>query len=173
MRFLVLESRLAPSAAFAAISRWRDRHVGFLPRQLPSLISSAVTGSVIPPDVAWSFTGFFGCYGSPEFAVTCISHTHSKLLKQTIFDAAVRDYRASRSAILRTNRSKLKGATTLQDCASEHGLKAGSLDLLLLELKNADCRSSPTSKCGKRSRAFRTESRQLGQAIGEFGPHDG
>ncbi len=136
-------SRLAPSAALAAISRWRDRHVGFLPRQLPSLLSSAVTGKVIPPNVAWSFTGFFGCYGSPEFTVTCISHSHSKLLKQTIFDAAVRDYQLVGPQYYELAGHKLKGATTLQDCATEHGLNAGALDLFLLELKKATVAPAP------------------------------
>jgi hypothetical protein len=130
-------ARLAPSAAFAALSRWRDRDVGFLPRQLPSLISSALTNNVIPADVAWSFTGFFGCHGSSEFAVNCISRAKSKVLKQTIFDAVIRDCQLAGSQLYELTTDKLKRAKALKDCATEHGLNADALDLLLLELKKA------------------------------------
>jgi len=130
-------SRLATSTAFAAISRWRDRDIGFLPRQLPSLITSAVTSGAVRPEVGWSFTGFFGCYGSPEFAVTCISRIHSKELKQTILDAAVRDYELAGPKRYELTAQQLKGTTVLKELAVEQGLTTVSPDRLLVELKKA------------------------------------
>ena len=118
--------RLRPAAAFATLSRWRDRRVGFLPRQLPSLVSEAVARRVVAANLGWCFSGFFGCYGSSQFAATCIDKANTPPLKQRILDMAIRD--------LELHGSDEKEASALKQCADAHGLDTHKLDILLRDL---------------------------------------
>jgi hypothetical protein len=122
--------RLAPAAALAALSRWRDRHVGFLPHQILSLISEAVTTGVIEPDVGWCFSGFFGCYGSSDFAVTCISKAPTDRLKQAILDSAIQD--------LELHGPSRKDALVVKKCVDDYRLDPAAIEMVLNGLNEAD-----------------------------------
>jgi hypothetical protein len=135
--------RLAPPAALAALSRWRDRRVGFLPRQLSSLVSEAVAKHVVTADVGWCLSGFFGCRGSSEFAAACIDKANTHLLKQRILDAAIVD--------LELQGSDEKEVSALKKCADGHSLDTHQLDILLRERANV---AVLTDRNGNSQRGF-------------------
>jgi Ca2+-binding EF-hand superfamily protein len=78
--------------AFAALSRWQDRDVGWFGSQLKALSTEAVRSEKISPSVAWALTGFIGCNHSGEYAAECIQKEQSASKQQQLLDAAVRDF---------------------------------------------------------------------------------
>lgn len=86
-------AKLCPPSAFAALSRWRDRDVGWFERQLPALAREVVRSKVIEPLVAWSLSAFSWDYGFDEFAALCIETESDETYRQYILDTAVRDFR--------------------------------------------------------------------------------
>lgn len=86
-------SRLCPKSAFAALSRWRDRYVGWLDRQLPALAYETVQSKILPPTVGWSLSAFSWEYGFIDFAEFCIENETNTACRQYILDTAVRDFR--------------------------------------------------------------------------------
>lgn len=86
-------ARLCPMSAFAALSRWRDRDVGWFERQLPALASEVTRSNVIEPSVSWSLSAFSWEYRFDEFAALCIETESDKTRRQYILDTAVRDLR--------------------------------------------------------------------------------
>lgn len=86
-------AKLCPVSAFAALSRWRDRDVGWFERQLPALAFEVVRSKVVVPSVGWSLSAFSWEYRFDEFAVLCIETESDKTRRQYILDTAVRDLR--------------------------------------------------------------------------------
>jgi len=85
--------KLHPPSAFAALSRWLDRDVGWLDRQLPSLARKAVESRLISAAVGWSLTAFAWDYGYQEFVELCIECETEPNRRQYILDTAVRELR--------------------------------------------------------------------------------
>jgi len=88
-------TRLSPVSALAALSRWRDRDVGWLGRQLPALANEIVYSKYISPLVGWSLSAFFEGDGLDDFASLCIENEPSTVGRQYILDAAIRNLRLS------------------------------------------------------------------------------
>jgi hypothetical protein len=88
--FSVAVNLHAPSA-FAALSRWRDRAVGWFNEQLRALATEAVKQAIIPPSCGWGLTGFLGCNASAEYATLCISRERDKNKRQLMLKMAFRD----------------------------------------------------------------------------------
>ena len=65
-------AQLSPVSALAALSRWRDRDVGWFDWQLPALAAEIVTANFVSPSVGWSLSAFFEDYGLDDFASLCI-----------------------------------------------------------------------------------------------------
>jgi hypothetical protein len=86
-------ARLCPTSAFAALSRWRDRDVGWFDRQLPALAYEVVRSKVLSPSVGWSLSAFEGCYQDEDLAVLCIENEPDAARRQHILNAAIRDLR--------------------------------------------------------------------------------
>jgi hypothetical protein len=86
-------ARLCPTSAFAALSRWRDRDVGWFDRQLPALAYEVVGSKVLSPSVGWALSAFEGCYQDEEFAVLCIENEPDAARRQYILNTAIRDLR--------------------------------------------------------------------------------
>ena len=86
-------AKLCPMSAFAALSRWRDRDVGWFKRQLPALAFEVVRSKVIAPSVAWSLSAFSWEYQFDKFAALCIETESDKAHRQRILDTAIRDLR--------------------------------------------------------------------------------
>lgn len=91
--------RLSPPSAFAALSRWRDRDVGWFYRQLSSLAFEVASSNVLSPSVSWSLSAFFDGYGLDSFASLCIAKEQSTAIKQIILDTAIRDLRLNEAGI--------------------------------------------------------------------------
>ncbi len=86
-------AKLSPSSAFTALSRWRDRDVGWLDRQLPALADEVVSSKVISTTVGWSLSAFSWEYGIIKFAALCIENESDEVRRKYILDTAVRDQR--------------------------------------------------------------------------------
>ena len=82
---------LDSSGAFAALSRWRDRRVGWFGGQLNALATEAVNSGILAPEVAWCLSAFEGCNGSTRFAAACIDREEKPKKRQYFLDAAIRD----------------------------------------------------------------------------------
>lgn len=96
-------TQLSPQSAFAALSRWRDRNVGWFENQVSTLAHEAVFSGIISPSVGWSlstfswvnrFNDWLHCRFE-EFASLCIEKESNKACRQYILDTAVRDIRLS------------------------------------------------------------------------------
>ena len=86
-------AKLLPVSAFAALSRWRDRDIGWFDRQLPALADELVSFNSLSPLVGWSLSAFFKEYGLDDFASLCIEKESSVDRRQYILDAAIHDLR--------------------------------------------------------------------------------
>jgi hypothetical protein len=95
---IVVCSKLCPSSAFAALSRWRDRDIGWFKNQLSALAYESVNSKVISPSTGWSLSAFTWEHRFDEFATLCIKTETNKLSRQYIFDSAVRDFRLNNAS---------------------------------------------------------------------------
>jgi len=86
-------TRLCPASSFAALSRWRDRNIGWFGRQLPALAHEAVRFGIISPATGWSLSAFFEEDDYGEFAALCLEKENDTAKQQYILDTAVRDMR--------------------------------------------------------------------------------
>jgi hypothetical protein len=85
--------RLHHTSAFAALSRWRDRDIGWFGSQLYALTDEAVSSKIISPSVGWSLSAFFNGNDSGDFISLCIEDEPDPIRRQYILDTAVRDLR--------------------------------------------------------------------------------
>ncbi len=85
--------KLHPQSAFAALSRWRDRDVGWLDRQLPALAFEAVQSRFICPSVGWSLSAFSWEYDFAEFAKLCVQRESNTERRKYIFDTVIKTLR--------------------------------------------------------------------------------
>ncbi len=83
--------RLNAPAAFAALSRWRDREVGGFNRQLLALATEAVETGAVAAVPGWCLSGFWGCNAVAEFAALCIRSEPLKANRQHILNVTARD----------------------------------------------------------------------------------
>jgi hypothetical protein len=91
--------KLHPASAFAALSRWRDRDVGWLDRQLPALAQIALETKAIAPAVIWSLSAFSWEYDFVGFAVLCLEKETDPINRQYILDSAVKKLRLENTDI--------------------------------------------------------------------------
>lgn len=87
--------KLSPTSALAAISRWRDRDVGWFYDQTYDLIEELITTKVILPKIGWSLSSFIQHKVIVEFAAVCIENESSNDIRQIIFDMVIQDLRLS------------------------------------------------------------------------------
>jgi hypothetical protein len=91
-------ARLNPASALAALSRWRDRDVGWFERQLPVLAREFVSSKVVSASECWALSAFEGCYEDEKFALCCIENETDAPRRQYIFNSALRDFRLADSS---------------------------------------------------------------------------
>ncbi|MFC3801020.1 ATP-binding protein [Cohnella sp. GCM10012308] len=115
--------RLNPHSALAALSRWRDREVGWFDRQLPALAEEIVISKSISPSVAWSLSAFFVDYGIAGFAELCIENEQDEKKRQSILEAVINDLELSEAS--ETNWS------ILERVARKHSMKSDKLDKII------------------------------------------
>lgn len=85
----VIAQRLHPGAGFAALSRWRDRNVGWFGRILRSLANESIKTKSLPPRALWALTAFQEFAQIHEFAATCLETETDPAIRQEILDHAV------------------------------------------------------------------------------------
>jgi hypothetical protein len=127
---------LDPPGAFAALSRWQDRSVGWFGSQLRALASEAVKSGTISPSVGWGLTGFQGCNHSGEYAAVCIRHEKDKSKQQRLFNASVFDFEHFEKSSDQWNR--LKSLKALETVANEFQLQNGQLSKLIAASEKSD-----------------------------------
>lgn len=106
---------LHAQGAFAAMSRWRDREVGWFDRPMLALAIEAVDSGRVAALSGWSLSGFLACNAKADFAATCIRREPEHSNRKYILDAAVRD--------LELAGSDCDSWTILQEIAKEFGLQ--------------------------------------------------
>ena len=84
-------ARMHPSSAFAALSRWRDRGIGYFGQQLRALANEMVGLGIISPECGWGLTGFLGCNAKAGYSTLCISRGTSVESQLRMLRAAIRD----------------------------------------------------------------------------------
>ncbi len=82
-------TKLSPSSGLAALSRWRDRDVGWFDDQFPVVAEEIVVGGLIPPIVAWGLCPFFEDASLPEFVTSCLRKETSTTNREKILDSAI------------------------------------------------------------------------------------
>jgi hypothetical protein len=90
--------KLHPTSALAALSRWRDREIGWPGRQLAALVQAAIKNKQLTPAVGWSLAVFAEDYGLDSFAALCVEFETDNSRRQVILDHAVRDLRLRNSS---------------------------------------------------------------------------
>jgi len=121
-------SRLHLPSVFTGLSRWRDRDIGRLYRQIPALANEIVTSKALSPLAAWSLSAFNWEYELVGFAETCMNHAEDANHRQFVFDSAVHDlqlYDSSESAWKR-----------LESISQKYSLERGKLSRVLQYLAN-------------------------------------
>jgi hypothetical protein len=115
--------KLHPTSAFAALSRWRDREIGWLGGQLSALVQAAIKSKQLTSAVGWSLAVFSQNYGLDSFAALCIELEMDNSRRQVILDHAVRD--------LRLRNSSETSWRTLASTAQRFSLTNKNLDQVL------------------------------------------
>lgn len=86
---VVLCSRLSVGAGISALSRWRDRDVGYFERMLKALLSEFVKTKKIQPSVGWALAKLLPEHYLNEFVDDCLSVEEDSSRRQYIFNEAV------------------------------------------------------------------------------------
>lgn len=90
-------AKLSPCTALSALSRWRDRRVGWFDRQVKALAYELVESDVVDPTVGWALSAFNFEYGYLDFAALCLQKEKNGSRQQYIFDTAYKDLRLNGS----------------------------------------------------------------------------
>ncbi|MCW9706277.1 hypothetical protein [Fodinibius salsisoli] len=123
-------AKLSPCSALSALSRWRDRRVGWFDRQVRPLADELVRSDVINPTVGWSLSAFSFEYGYLDFAALCLQKGNDERQQQYIFDTAYRD--------LRLGGSNFGAYQKLKEAIQDLQIKERDLDQVLELTKEED-----------------------------------
>ena len=87
--------RLSPTSALAALSRWRDRDIGWFSRQLWALTSSLLENRHINSLQAWALNPFFDTEEILSFSILCLEHAQLGNEQQHIINSSYNIFRMS------------------------------------------------------------------------------
>jgi len=149
---------------FAALSRWRDRNVGWFDDQLEALATEAVKSGILNPVTGWCLSAFEGCNNSADFAATCIRQECNISIRQHILDTAIRDFELS-------NAPK-ESWQTLEAVADEFHLQKGKLPVFqsASSTKYSPCHPpTPSASLNKRNKT--PDWNKLFKGINLLGPN--
>lgn len=85
---------LYPPSAFTALSRWRDRDVGFFDRQVKALFYKAIEMKILSGESGWAMSNFFDGEAPIDFIEICLENASESQIGK-ILDSAIVDYRLS------------------------------------------------------------------------------
>jgi hypothetical protein len=87
---IINSARLFPGAGISALSRWRDRDIGYFDRMLEALLEDLVLSEKIDVSAAWALTRLLPHHYLNELISACLNTNCSHAVKQYILDDAVR-----------------------------------------------------------------------------------
>ena len=115
-------TKLSPSSGLAAMSRWRDRDVGWFENQFPVVTKEIVEMGFTAPNVAWSLSPFLEESSLPELVCTCLVKEPSSKIRTIILDSAI-DY----LRLYDTSNTVWQGISQI---ANDLGMKNEKLDMI-------------------------------------------
>lgn len=113
-------TKMSPVSALAALSRWRDRDIGWFNPQLSALAYEMVHSQYLSSSVGWSLSSFFKKDRLDDFAALCLEKETCATRRQYILKMAIRDLRLDEV----TERSWQK----LKQVAQQYSIKNSELD---------------------------------------------
>jgi hypothetical protein len=113
-------TRLSPSSGLAALSRWRDRDVGWFDNQFPIVATEVVDIDFITPMEAWGLSPLFEEYSLSEFATTCITKEESVENRKVLLEDVINN--------LRMYNTSASVWQKLKQFADEQGIENEELD---------------------------------------------
>lgn len=141
--------RLSPVTALAALSRWRDREVGYFNRQLIALAKEIVSNGYLAPTVAWSLSAFMAEYEVADFSLLCIDKELPDENRKHLFDSAINE--------LRINGVVGKVWETFNAIATKYSLQSEQLDDVITFIRDNGLREVDTIQQGETT-SFQFES---------------
>jgi len=112
--------KLSPVSAFAALSRWRDRDIGWFDEQLPALAEEIVHSEFLSPLIGWSLSAFYTGGELDDFAAICLDKEPSATGKKLILDTTCREL-----ALYEASEKKF---SMLKEVAKKHCIENANLD---------------------------------------------
>jgi hypothetical protein len=86
-------TELSPATGLAAISRWRDRCVGWFENQFPVVAITIAEANYLKPEAIWALSGFINDSDMLDLAIKCISNTKSKKIANSILESVIKYFR--------------------------------------------------------------------------------
>jgi hypothetical protein len=111
-------TNLNAPTALAALSRWRDRDIGWFENEILAVADQAVQNGSLSAEVAFALTGFKGCNADAEFVTSCIKKATSDESRTYMLDTAIQDFELANTSpekwqLLLATAADLKKATKL------------------------------------------------------------
>jgi hypothetical protein len=141
--------RLSPVTGIAALSRWRDREIGWFNRQLIALSEEVVKRGYVVPRVAWSLSAFMTEFEIENFSRLCIEKETSNDNRKYIFDSVIKE--------LRINGVGGEVWERISETAKKYSLQSKLLDEVIAYNRDIIVREENTSNQGSTS-SLRLES---------------
>ncbi len=82
-------TRMSPCIALSAVSRWRDRDIGWFEYQLENLLIELVGSKIITASEGWALTSFFSNHQLNRFLAICLENEPSHSIQQSLVNDAV------------------------------------------------------------------------------------
>lgn len=119
-------TQLSPVSGVTALSRWRDRDVGWFNDLLNVLGDELVSSDLISGAAGWSLSSFFDDANLMDFSILCLEKEQSTKKRQYILDSTVGD-------LLFHNQTSLKEWKKLKDLALLYNIKNDDLDTIIAQ----------------------------------------
>ncbi|MEX2347711.1 MAG: hypothetical protein WD511_00705 [Balneolaceae bacterium] len=84
---------LHPPSAMAALSRWRDRDVGWFEKQIVALATESVKSEILSSRVAFPLLAFDFNYGDLDFLKLCLEKEEDSSFRELMLSKAVEKFR--------------------------------------------------------------------------------
>jgi len=112
--------KLSPNAATAALSRWRERGIGLLNRQMSAYAREMVEQGHLPVYVGWSLSAFIDDDWLADFATICIDKAENCVDRKRILELAIKR--------LRLGDTDIRNWEKLKEIALKYSLNISNLD---------------------------------------------
>jgi hypothetical protein len=129
--------RLSPVTALAALSRWRDREIGYFNRQLFAFAEEIVNRGYVEPTVAWSLSALMTEYELADLSLLCLDKELTDNRRKFIFDSAITE--------LRLNGVEGKIWEKLNETATKYSLQSDQLDEVIAFIRDHGTREEDTN----------------------------